>query len=300
MKKVLVTGGNGQLGNECRLSQPHSIDATYLDIPELDITCAEQVRQAVSEAKPEIILHLAAWTDVDGAETQPESAFRVNKEGTQTLCEEAQSVGARFIYVSTDYVFPSNTHQESWGIGDKPKPFNVYGASKLAGEQVVGQILKTNSHIVRTSWLYGRSGKNFPKTMAELMLQGKDLRVIDDQTGCPTWAGGLAKALWALTQAHKSPHLLHYSDGPSATWFEFAQAVRGYLVQAEPKLAGTLSPCPTSEYPTPAQRPDWSVLEYSNFWADCGLPQSDWRHNLLVWLPTILDFPKSTIEPGLL
>jgi dTDP-4-dehydrorhamnose reductase len=292
--RILVTGGNGQLGTECQLSQPSWAEAIFLDRPEFDLTNSRQVREAVQRFRPGVVLHLGAWTDVDGAETNRENAFMVNHHGTSVLAEAVSGIKGRLIYISTDYVFSPEGGPEEWKEEDVPSPCNAYGESKLAGEQVVRQVLGEKAHIVRTSWLYGRKGKNFPKTMASMMRKGENLRVVDDQIGCPTWAGGLAKGLWVLSEAGSSaPPILHYSDGPPTTWFKFAEYVKERLSLAE-AIKGRLDPCATSDFPTPATRPLRSTLYYSDFWSEKGCPQANWKETLAHQLPTVLRFDSKT------
>jgi dTDP-4-dehydrorhamnose reductase len=168
-------------------------------------------------------------------------------------------------------------------------PLNAYGRTKLAGEQAVTAHLGERGHSVRTSWLYGRKGKNFVRTMLHLMQAGRSLKVVEDQLGSPTWAGGLAAALWALASAESAPPILHYTDGGIASWCDFANEIRTCGMSNGLDLAASsVHPCPSTEYPTPAARPSWSPMRFSNTWHDLGIRQSTWQDALRHALPILL------------
>jgi dTDP-4-dehydrorhamnose reductase len=282
LPRILLTGCHGQLGTECRLLAPKGCSLIAIDREELDLGDATQISKFVREVQPGMILHTAAWTAVDQAESCEQEAFALNAKATDVLAETAASIGARMAYVSTDYVF-SGQGSIPWREDDPVAPLNAYGRTKLAGEQAVAAHLGDRGHVVRTSWLYGRRGANFVRTMLNLMKQGRDLKVVADQLGSPTWAGGLAQALFALAAADEAPAILHYTDGGITSWCDFASEIRACGLRNGLALeASSVVPCPSSAYPTPAARPAWSPLHFSDAWADLGIQQSSWQ--------SVLDF----------
>jgi dTDP-4-dehydrorhamnose reductase len=286
--RVLLTGGQGQLGVECRLAVPADVELWATDKDELDLSDSAALREAVRRFQPHWILHAGAWTAVDAAEEHEAAAHAINAEGTRALAEAAAEVEARMAYVSTDYVF-SGQGSRPWQPEDPVDPINAYGRTKLAGEQALHAALGERGHVVRTSWVYGRRGANFVRTMLRLMGEGRDLTVVGDQFGAPTWAGGLARALWALTAQPTAPAILHYSDQGITTWCEFAQAIREEGLGCGLDLAdSSVSPCSTEDYPTPATRPAWSPLELSAAWAAWGVAPQGWRETLHEALPVLL------------
>ncbi len=293
-QRILLTGGSGQLGYECQLAAPQGVELSVPDRAELDLANPDSIRACVAETRPDLILHCGAWTAVDAAEAQEAEALAVNEGGSRALAEAARSLGARLILVSTDYVF-SGESSEPWPADAPVQPINAYGRTKLAAERAVHEILGPRAQIVRTSWVYGRRGQNFVRTMLRLMQQGKPLRVVADQQGTPTWAGGLAAALWALTQAPQAGPVLHYSDAGQTTWYEFAVAIRKLALGLGLDVAdSTVNPCQTDEYPTPANRPAWSVLELSCDWTTLGVPPQPWLETLSGALPLLIAEDKLT------
>lgn len=252
--KILVTGAMGQLGRDvtelCR-SGGHTVFA--LDRQEMDITDWEQVKAAFEALRPDAVIHTAAYTAVDRAEAEPDEAYRVNTVGTRNIAAASERVGARCCYISTDYVFDGKSSQPC-GEYDRTDPQSVYGKTKLAGERLVSALC-TRWYIVRTSWVYGRHGSNFVKTMLRLAAEGKPIRVVADQTGSPTYTRDLAGFLAELvgTEAYG---IYHASGGGSCSWYEFAQAIFD-----ETGLEADLKPCTTAEFPRPAPRPAYSALD---------------------------------------
>lgn len=287
-QRVLLTGGTGQLGVECQLQIPDGVTVFAPDLDELDLADAASIRRVVADCEPDLVLHVGAWTAVDAAEEQEELATAVNGQGSAVLAEEIAQRGGRLIYVSTDYVF-SGEGDRPWQPEDPVDPVNAYGRSKLAGEQAVQQALGDRAQIVRTSWVYGRRGNNFVRTMVNLMRQGRDLKVVADQHGAPTWAGGLAAALWALAAAPLEGPVLHYSDAGITTWHEFAAEIRALALGAGLDVAdSSVAPCPSSEYPTPARRPRWSPLACSSAWQRLGVAPQPWQETLRFAFPLLL------------
>ncbi len=283
--RVLITGGNGQLGQECRAAAPSSATTLAVDLPDFDLLDAEGVRRTVETFRPTVIFHLAAWTAVDRAEEHPEAAFRVNRDGTRNLARAAADLAARLIYISTDYVYSGISPGRPWRESDPVAPCNVYGASKLAGEEVVRERMGDHGHVVRTSWLFGPRGQNFVKTIAELLRERPRVRVVADQHGTPTPATDLAHALWALAATPEAPSLLHYSARPEVSWFQFAEAIREQMLQLGWEGLGELVPCDSEEYSAAAPRPEWSVLAYSSFWESIARPRPEWGGRIAPCLP---------------
>ncbi|MEW6593516.1 MAG: dTDP-4-dehydrorhamnose reductase [Thermodesulfobacteriota bacterium] len=277
--KVLLTGAAGQLGWEMQRIVPQGVTLLALDSAGLDITDAAAVAALVAEERPQVIVNAAAYTAVDTAESEPERARLVNTRGAVNLAEAARVHDAFLVQLSTDFVFDGKS-SGPYDPTDLPAPLGVYGASKLAGEQAVRERLGDRCAIVRTSWLYSSHGQNFVKTMLRLMAERDEVRVVADQVGTPTWAYGLAGAVW-LIACRALPGIHHWSDAGVASWYDFAVAL-----QEEALAVGLLDrnisivPVTTAEYPTPARRPAYSVLDKSATWALLGGPAPHWRVQL--------------------
>ena len=252
--RVLVTGAAGQLGREVvELCAGAGDEVTACDLATMDVTDRDQVLQAVGAVAPDAVIHAAAWTNVDGCETDPDQAYRVNALGTRHVAEAARMVRARVCYVSTDYVF-DGTGSRPYHEWDATNPLSVYGRSKLAGEAVLGP----DDTVVRTSWLCGRYGSNFVKTILGRAAQGQPLKIVDDQHGCPTFADDLAAMVRALVVARR-PGLFHVTNQGATTWYRFARDA----VDAAGLDVGLVTPIGTAEMqpPRPAPRPAYSVLD---------------------------------------
>lgn len=252
--RVLVTGGTGQLGLELQDAfAGHDVAAPHWSL--VDVSNRDSVLQCITTVRPDAVVHGAAYTDVDGCQLDPDQAYRVNALGTRHVAEGARLVGARVCYISTDYVFPGDAGRPytEW---DATGPLSVYGRSKLGGERE----LDPGSTIVRTSWLCGRHGRNFVKTILRAAAgAGPDgLTVVDDQHGCPTFADDLA-AMVALLVVARMPGTFHVTNQGATTWFAFARDI----VAAAGLDPGIVEPIPTSllDPPRPAPRPAWSVLD---------------------------------------
>lgn len=254
--RILITGARGQLGRDCQtILAQHDLIAT--DLPEFDAADAAQVRDRVAAARPDVILNCAAFTRVDDCETQRELAFRANAEAPRLLAAAARVIGAHFIHISTDYVFDgARPVPEPYLESDATGPVSAYGASKLAGEQAV---LASGARfaILRTAWLYGRHGGNFPKTMLRLVLAQpeRERKVIAEQFGSPTWSWRLAEQIAAVIGAG-AEGIFHATAEGHTTWFGFAEEFLTAL-----GVPHRLAPCGVRDYPTPARRPVNSILE---------------------------------------
>jgi dTDP-4-dehydrorhamnose reductase len=253
--KVLVTGANGQLGKELvHLHTDKSIEVVGYGRDALDITDIASCRRILHEQRPDAVIHCAAYTAVDQAESERDEAYRINAAGTRNMAVAAEEIDAKFCYISTDYVFDGNG-SEPYSEYDRTEPKSVYGKSKWAGEQLT-QSLCSRYYIVRTSWVYGQYGNNFVKTMLKLGRERERLKVVHDQLGSPTYALDLAKFLLMLVQTD-SYGIYHASNTGVCSWFEFAQAIF-----EEIKLVVTVEPCTTAEFPRPAPRPAYSVMDH--------------------------------------
>ncbi|MGG2140212.1 dTDP-4-dehydrorhamnose reductase [Symbiopectobacterium sp. RP] len=276
--RVLLTGANGQLGRcfQDRLPADWQILAT--DSAELDITVLAQVTATVSAFKPDAIVNAAAYTAVDKAESEVELAERINAAGPANLADVVAQHGIRLVHVSTDYVFDGNA-STPYTEASPTNPLSVYGITKLAGERAVSAAAP-DAIIVRTAWVFSEYGNNFVKTMLRLGKDRDALSIVDEQRGCPTYAGDLAQAIIALLQQNAAGGIYHYSGDKEVSWFEFAQAIFAVAVQkAVLSKAPTLTPITTAQYPTPAHRPTYSTLAGNKIKA-LGITLSDWQSAL--------------------
>jgi dTDP-4-dehydrorhamnose reductase len=282
---ILLTGCLGQLGSTIQLHWSASqLAASHellaVDIDQLDLTDAEDVTAYLNQLKPAVIINAAAYTNVDGAETDEELAYAVNAEAVSCLVSWCAANPCRLIQVSTDFVF-DGAQREPYKPDAAPAPLSVYGASKLAGENEILERLPQAGIIVRTSWLYSEFGRNFVKTMLRIMADKRELKVVNDQIGSPTSAHTLTQFLFELIQSETSSGMYHWTDGGEISWFDFAEAI---YVQG--KLAGllandvTILPIPSAEYPTPATRPYYSVLDRSSSLALTGSEPQGWQSAL--------------------
>lgn len=284
-KRILLTGSQGQLGSEIRQRvsmMPLMYELLPTDQADLDISDLKQVEAAIAAFKPDVIINAAAYTAVDKAESEPDIAFAVNAKGPENLAKVAVDANIRLIHISTDYVF--NGQQCSpWKIDDPVEPINVYGESKLAGEQAI-QRYHTDTIIIRTAWVYSRYGNNFVKTMINLMNARNEIGVICDQIGTPTHAGRLAEICLSAIDHPDCKGLYHWTDAGVASWYDFAQAV--YEIGSSLGLINNLcqvNAITTADYPTPAQRPNFSVMDCQQSRKDFGFARH-WREQLYMML----------------
>ena len=246
--KVLVTGYAGQLGYEVvRLLESRGIPCKGVDQADFNLTDAAAVLDYVQHYAPDVIVHCAAYTNVDKAETEPEICAAVNGMGTLYMVRAALSVGAKLVYISTDYVFPG-TGDQPFGIDDPYGPKNVYGVSKVQGEDAVRSLM-TRYYILRTSWVFGKNGKNFVRTMLRLGAEKKELRVVSDQIGSPTYAKDLARVICDMIPTDKYG-IYHVRNEGYVSWADFAK-----MIMEKSGLSCRIIPVPSSEYVTLARRP---------------------------------------------
>jgi len=275
--KVLITGSGGQVGRALLRSVPNAVSAHGLSRSDLDLTDSNAITKAFEQYRPDLVINAAAYTAVDRAEQEEEQAFQVNALAVEALAKACAKHSARLLHISTDFVF-DGASSTPYKPGSNPAPQSVYGRSKLAGEQAV--LASPNNLLVRTAWVYSGDGHNFVQTMLKLMGEKDDLRVVSDQIGTPTHASSLARGLWALVQA-EAKGILHYTDTGVASWYDFAIAIQeeacalGLLKRQIPIL-----PITTIDYPTPARRPPYSVLDKSETWRMIGEPAQHWRVEL--------------------
>jgi dTDP-4-dehydrorhamnose reductase len=286
----LITGGSGQLG--ITVSQELGDRGLLFNAwssKDLNITQGPIVRAFVSDLSPKVIINCAAWTDVDGAETNELDASRVNGDGAENLALAAKNCGAKMIHVSTDYVF-SGESKSPWQTGDAINPQSAYGRTKADGEARVIRTYSEKTTVVRTAWLYSPWGKNFGKTMTRLATNGDgEVRVVSDQMGQPTSATDLAKQLVELGLSNSPAGIYHGTNSGQGTWFEFAQEIF--------KLAGAdtnrVVPVSSSEYPRLAKRPSFSVLSHEAWARTTIQPMRDWRIALEEAMPAIISAVKA-------
>ncbi|HDH7822006.1 TPA: dTDP-4-dehydrorhamnose reductase [Raoultella planticola] len=273
--KILLTGSNGQLGHCFQDRFPLEWDIWATDSSELDITNKDDILAAAEQYRPDVIVNAAAYTAVDKAETDIELAVLVNHHGPENLAFVAKKINARFIHVSTDYVFDGKAITPYKEL-DSTNPLGIYGKTKLDGERAVINILP-QSIIVRTAWVFSEYGNNFLKTMLRLANVHNSLRIVDDQRGCPTYAGDIANAIIGLINAKACGGIYHYCGDNEVSWFEFAHEIFNSA-----KNTGKLSKIPelnaimTECYPTPATRPAFSSLDTTKI-QQLGIAPSDWR-----------------------
>ena len=274
--RVLILGGSGQVGKALQLSAP--VDATIIapSSREADLRNRDTLADIVRDCAPDVVINCAAFTRVDDAETEIFEAQHINRGAPLVLAEAAATIGARFLHVSTDYVFD--------GAGGAPyrtdaavSPLNVYGQSKVAGEIAVRN-LETNAAIVRTAGIHSGGGVNFVATAVRLLTGGQVMRVVDDQVSTPTRAAHLAQALWALASRNDVRGILHFTDAGVASWYDVAHCVLDTLVECHAAPAGArVQPVSSTEFPRPAMRPAVSLLDKHASWTTLGFVPPHWR-----------------------
>lgn len=285
---ILLTGAGGQLGRELSRCAPTDIDCVALGRQQLDLTSPAQIAEVLDRVAPDQVINAAAYTAVDAAETDASAAWAANSDGPRQLARECTERGIRLLQVSTDFVFDGESARP-YAPQDLPSPLGEYGRSKLAGEQAVRDEC-ADSLVLRTGWVYSRFGGNFVKTMLRLMADREELSVVTDQVGTPTWAHGLAEALWAAIGKPELQGTYHWSDAGVCSWYDFAMAIyeeaRAIDLLASPV---SIRPINASDYPTPARRPAFSVLDKTLSWRDLELEPVHWRQQLRAMLNELLE-----------
>jgi dTDP-4-dehydrorhamnose reductase len=284
--RVLVLGGGGQVASAVVAAAPAQHHVAARTRAELDIGDAKAVERALSDTAAEWLINAAAYTAVDLAEDQPSQAIAANDTAVGVLAAAASTAGCRLLHLSTDFVFDGKSNR-AYLPDDQTNPSSVYGVSKLGGERRV--LDGAGSGIVlRTAWVYAAAGRNFVLTMLRLMREKEQVSVVCDQIGTPTWAAGIAAAIWGLVEAGASGGVYHWTDLGVASWYDFAVAIqdealaRGLLSRAVPVI-----PISSAAYPTRARRPAFSVLDTASTRALVKVPARHWRHNLRTMLDGI-------------
>ncbi|WP_338518878.1 dTDP-4-dehydrorhamnose reductase [Alteromonas gracilis] len=285
---IVVIGKSGQLAFELqRILKDTSHDVTFLGRGDIDITSSESINETLAPLNPHSVINASAYTAVDNAETDADSCHAINATGVKNLAEFCKQANAFIVHVSTDYVF-NGLKGSPYLTNDKIEPQGEYGKSKAEGEKWLLDILPNASCIIRTAWVYSSHGNNFVKTMLRLMAEKPQLNVIDDQIGTPTWAMGLAQACLHAGES-KTIGVYHWTDEGVASWYDFALAIqeiaieKGILENAIP-----IFPIPSSQYPTPAKRPHYSVLDKlttREVFSSCK--PSHWRRQLSTMLDEV-------------
>ncbi|HEN8713276.1 dTDP-4-dehydrorhamnose reductase [Pseudomonas sp. GD03746] len=282
--RVLVCGHNGQVAQALKTQLAGLGEVHLLGRDQLDLAQPEALREPLRQLAPELIINAAAYTAVDQAESEPDTAFAINAQAPGVLAEEALRLGAPLIHYSTDYVFDGEK-AAPYTEQDVPNPLGVYGRSKLAGEQAIAAV--GGAHLIlRTSWVYSLHGRNFLLTMQRLLQEKPQLRVVNDQIGAPTWASTIAISTRALIERWQAGRAgawgtYHLTAQGQTSWFGFAQAI-GEQLKARGLPCAELLPIPSSEYPTPARRPANSRL-------DCSRLAREWDVTLPHWQQALID-----------
>ena len=292
---ILVTGANGQLGNEIRIVAKHSSDRyIYTDVVEmeghetilLDITSLDAIRQMVHENEIQCIINCAAYTNVDKAETDEEKCELLNAKAVDNLAIAMREVDGLLVHISTDYVFGSDPYNTPCKEDQKGTPTGVYGKTKLRGEE---NILASGCHhlIIRTAWLYSEYGKNFVKTMLHLTATKPQLKVVFDQVGTPTYAFDLAAAIYNIVSERKfdgHDGIYHYSNEGVCSWYDFTKAIAEYAGH----IGCDIQPCYSDEFPSPVKRPAYSVLDKKKIKETFGLKVPYWTDSLKVCMKNMI------------
>ncbi|PIE62990.1 MAG: dTDP-4-dehydrorhamnose reductase [Desulfobacter postgatei] len=281
--KVLIIGSGGQLGWELLRTTPRGTDINAVDYPQVDFLKPDTIRDCIARHTPDWIINAAAYTAVDQAESDQENAYHINHEAVSVIARAAEAHHSRLAHISTDYIF-SGRHYKPLQPDDPADPQSVYGMSKWKGETALLEVSAVKSLIIRTAWLYSAHGKNFVKTMLKLMTDGKPLNVIDEQVGTPTWAKGLAQAIWICIDKSISG-TFHWTDAGAASWYDFAVAIQEEAITLD--LLQTpvpITPVLSTQFPTPAQRPFYSILDKHSMWQATGITPVHWRVQLRAML----------------
>lgn len=281
--RILLTGSKGQVGRALQQTLAQLGQVTAFDRHALDLADRDAICKTVRECRPELIINAAAYTAVDRAETEADLAMAVNGVAPGVLAEEAKRLGARLVHYSTDYVF-DGSKPTAYTEADTPNPLNVYGKTKLAGEEAI-RATGVAHHILRTSWVYAAEGANFLNTILRLAKERQELRIVDDQTGAPTWARAIAdltaQILAAGLRGEDPRHgLYHLTATGAVTWFGFAQAILAEVQKTPGRTVPRLIPITTAEYPLPARRPANSRLDTSRLTETFGIRPAPWQEML--------------------
>lgn len=285
--KVMITGAHGQVGRALLKSVPTQVNAAGLSHAELDIGDAQAVMSSIQSQRPDLIINAGAYTAVDKAESEPLLAERANTSGPHNLAVAAAATGARLLHISTDFVF-DGTASRPYATDAPTNPQSTYGRTKWGGEEAVRRVLPDKSVVLRTAWVYAAEGNNFVRTMLRLMAAKGAVRVVADQIGTPTAAQTLAQVIWVLAARPDVSGTYHWTDAGVASWYDFAVAIAEEsavigLLPAEVRVDAIA----TEDYPTPAKRPSYGVLDKRSLLAKLSVPAHHWRCNLRTVLKEI-------------
>ena len=279
-RRALLTGADGQLGLDLLTTAPPSWQVVACPKAALDVTSVEAAREVLRRELPALVINAAAYTAVDAAEADIQAAEAVNVRGAAHVAQAAREIGARVIHVSTDFVFDGR-QGHPYAPDDPTNPLCAYGRTKLEGERAVTRYSEGSALIVRTAWVYSSHRKNFALTMLRLMRERQTVSVVSDQVGTPTWARGLAEALWAAAERPEIRGIHHWTDAGVASWYDFAVAIQeeALAIGLLPQTA-RVTPMRTEDFPTAARRPPYSVLDKTATWKALGRSAPHWRVNL--------------------
>lgn len=285
MKKVLLIGAKGQVGKELQLTLPQLGEVISIGREELDLTNSEKISQLIREIYPDYLVNAAAYTAVDKAETEPDLAYSINAIAPKIMAESAETIKAKFLHISTDYVFDGRKNTP-YLESDLTNPLGVYGQSKLRGEEEI-KTVNSQAIILRNAWVYGSYGKsNFVKTMLRLGKEREELKVVVDQVGSPTWAKDIATAITQLLINTDNPAgIYNFTNSGVASWFDLTKAIfEEAKISGIPLKIQRVIPITTAEYPTPALRPAYSVLSGQKISQQLGYIPPYWRDSLKAML----------------
>jgi len=285
MTKVLLIGAKGQVGQELQLTLPQLGEVISISREELDLTNSEKIGQLIREIHPDYLVNAAAYTAVDKAETEPDLAYSINATAPKIMAESAEKIQAKFLHISTDYVFDGRKNTPYLET-DLTNPLGVYGQSKLRGEEEI-KTVNSQAIILRTAWVYGSYGKsNFVKTMLRLGKEREELKVVVDQVGSPTWAKDIAAAIThLLINADNPAGIYNFTNSGIASWFDLTKAIfEEAKISGIPLKIQRVIPITTAEYPTPAARPAYSVLSGQKISQQLGYIPPYWRDSLKAML----------------
>lgn len=279
--KILVIGRTGQVAQSLKATQPSALDITYLDRHQCNLLDVHGIQNALDSQGADLVINAAAYTAVDRAEDEPDTVHAINAQAPAIIASWVRQQNARLIHLSTDFVF-DGTATEPYQPEQPTNPIGEYGASKLAGERAILDAAPDRAMIIRTAWVYSESGHNFVRTMLKLMAERDEISIVNDQTGSPTSARSIARMIWSLVEKDRFNNgIFHWTDNGVMTWHEFGLAIQqealetGLLERRIPVHAIT-----TSEYPTPARRPSYSVLDTTALEKLISATAEDWRSNL--------------------
>ena len=276
---VLITGAKGQLGRALQATVPEHAEISAIDVDDVDLTDSAMLRARLAVEAPDVIINAAAYTAVDKAEADEDLALAINSGAVAVMVEALEQTGGKLVHVSTDFVFDGSSSQ-AYRPGDVRAPISAYGRTKAAGEDHV----REGDILVRTAWVYAAGGSNFVRTMIRLMREREEIGVVSDQVGAPTWATSLAQTIWGLL-ARDASGTFHHSDAGQASWYDFAVAIaeEAFAIGLIGKIP-QIKPIATCDYPTPAARPAFSLLDSSATRELLGDRYTPWRENLRAML----------------